>query len=514
MTDNDWKAQQGRPLRTAGSYMVVGRDPVPPPVRWLVKGLIPQGGVVALIGAPGSGKSAVTAALVIATATGSDWLGQITRPGVPVMVSYEAATSTRRRLAAALSESQATPLIVSVAPEKTLLEKGAYEDIRGMIQDARRDCGAPVSLMVIDSLQSATRGADENSSKEIGAAFGVLQRLAKECDLTIIVIAHNGRDGGRHARGTSFVLGDVEAQLFVKPSAGGGTIEVVKLRDGEPSRPLPFALVSAGGDLVKAVAVDGIRPDRVSPDQAALLGLIIQAGGMMPIREWERGFDSALLAIKQRNRQALRTAKSACKKKLLETGRIAIEGDLVSVSKSSASADPDASPSLEASDATDGSPAGVSSVSKRQNYDLADAQRGPESASAETLPPFRGRSANALTLGASENSQRQNADVLTGSDDGSSSLIELARTMLQAILPADGRFIDEDRWDQQVRQLIVERFPDRTSQVGRAIASAINQLDAAGITEPGIEHGVHLVRLQVGDVASSAHTSIEEERAP
>ncbi|MDR6873547.1 hypothetical protein J2Y55_004574 [Bosea sp. BE125] len=384
-----------------------------------------------------------------------------------------------------------------------------------MVQDAGRDCGAPVSLMVIDSLQSATRGADENSSKEIGAAFGVLQRLAKDCDLTIIVIAHNGRDGGRHARGTSFVLGDVEAQLFVKPSVGGGTIEVVKLRDGEPSRPLPFALVSAGGDLVKAVAVDGIRPDRVSPDQAALLGLIIQAGGAMPISEWESGFDNALLAIKQRNRQALRTAKSACKKKLLETGRIAIEGDLVSVRKSSVSGDPDASPSQEADDATDGTQTRVSGVSKRQNPGIADAQRRPEAASAETLPPFRGRSANALTLGALEIAQRQNPQLLTGGGDGSSSLIQLARTMLQAALPADGRFIDEDGWDQQVRQLMVDRFPDHTSQVGRAIASAINQLDAAGITEPGVEHGVHLVRLlQVGDVAGSAHTSIEQERAP
>uniref|UniRef100_A0A9E7ZTL8 AAA family ATPase n=1 Tax=Bosea sp. NBC_00436 TaxID=2969620 RepID=A0A9E7ZTL8_9HYPH len=412
MTDPDKPSITAR-VRPASAYWVAGRDPKPPPVRWLIPGMVPLGGLVTLIGAPGSGKSAIMAALGVAVATSGEWLGIPAAAGVPVFVSYEAATSTRRRLAAALADLGAATPIVSIAPDLTLLDRGAEDDLAELLREVARDCGSPPTLLILDSLQSATRGADENSSKDIGRAFGVLQRLAAAFHLTVILIAHNGKDGGREARGTSFILGDVDAQLFLAPENGGGTIEVVKLRDGEPRKPVFFKLVSQGDDLVKAVAAEGPRhdPTRVSPDQGALLGLLIQAGGAMPVAEWEAAQDAALLTVKERSSKALRQARYGCKRKLLETGRIVIESGTVSVSKASANHDSDAPLSPEENSMMDATSNSVSSVSKRQNLGNSDAESVSEAASESPL--YRGGS-GVLTLGGSENPSASESRIADG----------------------------------------------------------------------------------------------------
>lgn len=398
---DETKAATNKRPRAAHAYWVAGRDPSPPPVQWLVNGVVPLGGVITLVGAPGSGKSAVMAALGVAVASGGLWLGLPTSRGVTVFVSFEAATSTRRRLSAELAGTAESPRVVSLAPDFNLLDAVAEDELRDMLRDVEKDCGAAPTLLIVDSLQSATRGGDENSSKDIGRAFGVLQRLACAFDLTVLVICHNGKDGGRDARGTSFILGDVDAQLFLSPDNGGGSIEVTKLRDGEPRKPVNFKLVSATDDLVRAVAADGPRQDSnpVSPDQGALLGLILAAGGAMPVKQWEAGMDAALLSVKARPAKALKQARYGGRKKLIETGRISIKNGSVSVSTRSATVDYD--PFIFNRDwpepnTTSGR---VSSVSKGQNFQNSDAEGGSADASAETPSPFRGRAAGDLTLG-------------------------------------------------------------------------------------------------------------------
>jgi RecA-family ATPase len=76
--------------------------------------MVPAIGVTTLTGPPKAGKSALIADLVLAMERGGSWLGRPTKSGHSLILSWEAADSTRRRLESALSASQGLSVLISV----------------------------------------------------------------------------------------------------------------------------------------------------------------------------------------------------------------------------------------------------------------------------------------------------------------------------------------------------------------------------------------------------------------
>ena len=72
-----------------------------------------------------------------------------------------------------------------------------------------------VKLIVFDTQRTATRGIEENSSTDIGAALANAQKLAMAANAAVIIIHHTTR-GQDHARGTSAGRDDTDATVLQK----------------------------------------------------------------------------------------------------------------------------------------------------------------------------------------------------------------------------------------------------------------------------------------------------------
>jgi KaiC/GvpD/RAD55 family RecA-like ATPase len=317
-------------------------DPAPPPLRWLVEGFVPDSGLATLAGAPGCGKSMVAAALALAVAEGADWLGRPVRRGGVLYVASEAGASTLRRIRSVTDGYADKPPLALANGAWSLVEDDARATIVAAIDEAATRLGRPVRLVIIDALGSSTRGADENSGKDMGRAFGALLSVVRERNVAIVLIAHTGRNSdNRSVRGHSGMLADVDAHLHVSSDKLGKsrTIDVVKMRDGETGARLSFAIENG-----KAVAADAAgnaqipkpKPPRKLPrDAATALKVLTEMTADGPVLEaiWKEALKSA---FGDRNDGAMRQAMSNARHTLIERNRIVIEGDYVSVSKLSA----------------------------------------------------------------------------------------------------------------------------------------------------------------------------------
>ena len=106
--------------------------------------------------------------------------------------------------------------------------------------------GKPRRLIVVDTLNRAMAGGNENSSDDMGKLVEICQAIARHLRCFVLVIHHSGKDVARGMRGHSSLLGAVDTELQV----GDRVIKVTKQRDGEDGIEFGFELepVTLGQD--------------------------------------------------------------------------------------------------------------------------------------------------------------------------------------------------------------------------------------------------------------------------
>lgn len=121
-------------------------------------------------------------------------------------------------------------------------------DLRSSKDDFRRlvDAGRAISertgqslrLIVVDTLNRAMAGGNENSPEDMGAFIAACDALAKELNCLVLVIHHSGKDQSRGMRGHSSLLGAVDTEIAITD----GAAEVKKQRDGPEGERFGFTL--------------------------------------------------------------------------------------------------------------------------------------------------------------------------------------------------------------------------------------------------------------------------------
>jgi len=234
------------------------------PVPQLVHGVLPAGGLAAIAGPPGSGKSTFTIDLALHVAAGKAWRGRRVTGGTVVYCGLEGSAGLQCRLAAAIRRDPDLEL------GKLRLVTGTVhllDDLERLLATAAEvaEVGA-VALIVIDTLARAIPGLDENSFRDISQALQALDRLRIETGATVLVVHHTGKDGTKGMRGHSAILGAVDAELIVTGTSGVRTAELTKSRDSDSGARLAFALepvpvgVDAYGEAVTACVVRPCDP--------------------------------------------------------------------------------------------------------------------------------------------------------------------------------------------------------------------------------------------------------------
>lgn len=156
---------------------------------YVIKGLLAQGDVAAIVGAPGSGKSLLAPRLGYAVAQGAEVFGKRTRQGGVFYVAVEDGHGMRGRLSALRQDHGEANAFDLVSGVSDLLSKsGELAELRNAVKTHRP------ALVIIDTLAVAFPGLEENTAEGMGQVVTAARSLTK-WGAAVILIHHDTKAG-------------------------------------------------------------------------------------------------------------------------------------------------------------------------------------------------------------------------------------------------------------------------------------------------------------------------------
>ena len=217
-----------------------------PPVEWLVDGLLTQHGLTVAYGQPGAGKSFLALDIAMSVAYGRPWQEQPVKQGAVLYIAGEGVGGLGKRVKAWQSyhkvECDAPLFVLPVA-----VKFSASEDIEKLLAtiDSLKQ---KFSLVIVDTVARSLLGEDENSSQAAGLWIAACNAIQSHAGAAVLGVHHSGKDATRGMRGSSAILGGVDAAIRVLPGDDSITVQVEKQKDAEPAEDmrldmLPIALM-------------------------------------------------------------------------------------------------------------------------------------------------------------------------------------------------------------------------------------------------------------------------------
>jgi hypothetical protein len=212
--------------------------------NWLIKHVLPAEGLGVIFGRPGSGKTFSVMDIAMHVAAGITWRGKKVRAAAVSYVSPEAGRlGVNRVIGWSRHHGIAWPEGFRLSPAAINLCSSA-EDAELLIADIKQNQPG-CRLVVIDTLNRAMAGGDENSGEDMGRFVALCDHIAKQLGAFVLVVHHSGKDAAKGSRGHSSLLGAVSLELEVTKEQGQpGTIRVTKMRDGEDGAEYGFSIDS------------------------------------------------------------------------------------------------------------------------------------------------------------------------------------------------------------------------------------------------------------------------------
>lgn len=205
---------------------------------YVIKGLLAQGDVAAIIGAPGAGKSLLAPRLGYAVAQGAEVFGRRTKAGGVMYVAAEDEHGMRARLSALRAdhgEADAFHLVRGVSD--LLSDKGQLKALRAEVK-ARRP-----ALIFIDTLAVAFPGLEENSAEGMGRVVAAARSLAR-WGAAVVLIHHDTKAGDGLPRGHSLLNGALDVSLYLKREADVVAFKPSKNRNGTTEQDFAFTIAT------------------------------------------------------------------------------------------------------------------------------------------------------------------------------------------------------------------------------------------------------------------------------
>ncbi|MCX5473662.1 AAA family ATPase [Alcaligenes sp. A-TC2] len=263
-----------------------------PPPRWLVPGVLVEGSLAAIYGAPESGKSFLAVDMSMAVASGLDWHGRPVERGAVLYIAAEGAPGLGKRVRAWKVEHCAQGREFAFHLMRDDLNLAAEKDggVRNFVQAVTDELG-PLRLIVIDTLNQTAAGADENSAKDMGRYIASMKRLRDATGAAVVVVHHSGKDLSKGMRGSTALLGAMDTTVEVERATDGRSLVVTvkKQKDTERDPPLRFNMEKMADSLVLRPTVMIDAPGDFDGVMDPILELARQAaqerGGSIALKE-------------------------------------------------------------------------------------------------------------------------------------------------------------------------------------------------------------------------------------
>ncbi len=217
------------------------------PPSWLVDGVLPEQGLIALYGPPANGKSFIALDMALSIASGMPWQGHSVQKGYVVYISAEGGAGLGKRVGAWLTHKQILPadykhlllnFVVSairIHPEsedlgeilaQTVNESG-YQELLASVLDP--DESSPPLFIIVDTLARCFEG-DENQQEDMGAFIRGLDYLRESHTATVLVVHHTNK-GQTDMRGSSAFEGACDTIISSTKDGSAVTLECTKQKD-------------------------------------------------------------------------------------------------------------------------------------------------------------------------------------------------------------------------------------------------------------------------------------------
>ena len=209
------------------------------PMQWRIKKVLPEKGLAAVFGASGSGKSFAVIDMTQSMAAGRDWFGYKTKPCSVLYCALEGEGGIAGRVRAYRIRHGATsPSIRYLVKPFSLMEEADIHDLAQAIQAN----GQSAEVVILDTLNRAAPGADENDSKSMGQIIAASKQLQTLIGGLVILVHHTGKDASKGLRGHSSLHAALDAAIEVRRDGGRREWLIAKSKDGEDGEAHPFKL--------------------------------------------------------------------------------------------------------------------------------------------------------------------------------------------------------------------------------------------------------------------------------
>lgn len=210
----------------------------PAPMPWVIKGWIPAMSTVMMYGESGVGKSFVALDMACSIASGMDWQGIKTNPGVVIYLAGEGNYGIRQRVASWCKKhgiENLDNLLISNKPID-LDSQGSALKVISAVRDLTHD---NVSMIFVDTLNNHMSG-DENSAKDTRAMINSCMIAAMALDATTAFVHHTGLSdtSKSRARGSSAWKGSLDSSILITRASDKDVIKIscTKMKDtAEPN---------------------------------------------------------------------------------------------------------------------------------------------------------------------------------------------------------------------------------------------------------------------------------------
>ncbi|MCO5164688.1 MAG: AAA family ATPase [Mesorhizobium sp.] len=251
------KAKPWHPERTRafGAYYHDEIDGPGLQLDYVIDGWLSSRGRSVMGGPSGSGKSFLALHAAYCIARGVDFFGYHVEQGGVIYQAGEGGLGMKKRQRAyvkhfGVDDAASLPLVVLPAKVDLFSRDGDIDRLIDAIKQARLTMAVPLRVVFIDTLATATIGADENSGKDMGFVLANIARIEEECGVHVCLVHHMNADG-KKLRGHTSIHANVDTviQVTVDDATKIRTAVLRKQKDDEDGLEVRFSLASVAVGL-------------------------------------------------------------------------------------------------------------------------------------------------------------------------------------------------------------------------------------------------------------------------
>ncbi len=203
-----------------------------PEMTWLIDDVLPSKGLASVYGPSGVGKSFFCLDMAASVATGQPWFSHAVKQSRVAYLPLEGRGGFPKRLKAwEAARNESLPERLTIVRELDGFDLGNCNDA-GSLADAIIKTGG-AGLIIIDTLNKSSPGADENSSTDMGRIIRGATILQEKTGGAVLLIHHPGKNDSRGMRGHSSLYAAMDAVIELREDGINTRWTLVKSKDGE-----------------------------------------------------------------------------------------------------------------------------------------------------------------------------------------------------------------------------------------------------------------------------------------